>query len=235
MKKSLLFTVFLLISFLHKVSMNAQVIQMLPDDFEKEISAQKDPQLIDVCTPGEFAQRHIKGAVNLDFYKSDFKEVISLYDKESPMYVYCLAGGRSAQVVSLLSSLGFSKIIELKGGIKSWMNSGKPVVQITEPPKGMSDDEFNGLLASSSKVLVVFSTTWCPPCKKLQPVLDEVQTDLKESVLIHRLDGDTNKNQADRNSVEGFPTMVYYINGKEVWRNKGFIAKEEILKELNKF
>lgn len=210
-------------------NVTAQVRQLEPTGFQQELAAGKDIQLIDVCTPGEFSQRHITGAVNLDFYRSDFKEVLGLYDREKPVYVYCLAGGRSAQVVSLLGQLGFKNVTELKGGIRNWMSQGKPVDKITEAPKGMEDNEYNGIVASAEKVLIVFSTEWCPPCKRLQPSLDSVQAEIHDKVLIRRLDGDVNKLQADRHQVEGFPTLILYDKGKEVWRSKGYMRKDQLL------
>lgn len=50
--------------------------------------------LLDVRTPEEFAEGHLDGAVNLNWFEDDFKEKAAKLDKNKPIYLYCKAGGR---------------------------------------------------------------------------------------------------------------------------------------------
>lgn len=74
-----------------------------------------DIVIIDVRTPGEFASNHIKGAINIDFYASDFKEKISKLDTSKDYKVYCRSGNRSGQSVNLMKSLGFKNVENIGG------------------------------------------------------------------------------------------------------------------------
>mgnify|MGYP001563356701 FL=1 len=99
--------------------------QELPvvETVEKESFQQlmkKDYPLIDVRTPQEFSGGHIKNAVNIDFNAPSFKDQISELDREQPFLIYCAAGGRSAKAASLMNSMGFKKVYELKGGFRNW-------------------------------------------------------------------------------------------------------------------
>jgi rhodanese-related sulfurtransferase len=76
--------------------------------------------LIDVRTPQEFQGGHIENATNIDFNAADFTDKISALDKETPFLIYCAVGGRSARAASLMKSLGFKKVYELKGGYNNW-------------------------------------------------------------------------------------------------------------------
>ncbi|MDE6022613.1 MAG: rhodanese-like domain-containing protein [Muribaculaceae bacterium] len=77
-------------------------------------------QLLDVRTPEEFAEGHIKGAMNIDIYNKDFIDVAEkTLDKTKPVAVYCRSGRRSADAAGLLSEKGY-KVTNLEGGILAW-------------------------------------------------------------------------------------------------------------------
>ncbi|KAF2519128.1 rhodanese-like domain-containing protein [Flavobacterium salilacus subsp. salilacus] len=89
-------------------------------------SALKDKiQLVDVRTPAEFRQGHIKSAKNVDVSNADFEKRIQQLDKNKPIYVYCRSGHRSNMAARKMEKAGFSMIYDLKGGINAW--SGETV------------------------------------------------------------------------------------------------------------
>ena len=59
--------------------------------------------LLDVRTPQEYAQGHLPGSVNLPL---DRIQTIAV-DKDAPLFVYCLSGGRSQQACGWLSKQGY--------------------------------------------------------------------------------------------------------------------------------
>lgn len=78
--------------------------------------------LLDVRTPEEFAEGHLEGAVNMDWYQTDFTSKLESVDRDSKVYVYCKKGGRSAEAAKLMDSLGY-KVIDLTGGYDAWLNA----------------------------------------------------------------------------------------------------------------
>ncbi|NDI98963.1 rhodanese-like domain-containing protein [Flavobacterium sp. LaA7.5] len=89
-------------------------------------SALKDKiQLVDVRTPAEFRQGHIKSAKNVDVSNADFEKRIQQLDKNKPVYVYCRSGHRSKMAARKMEKAGFTMIYDLKGGINAW--SGETV------------------------------------------------------------------------------------------------------------
>lgn len=92
--------------------------------YNKEIK-KKDVQLIDVRTPEEYKEGHIKGAKNIDFFSEDFVEQFEEMDKNEPVYIYCRSGNRSAKASKKLSDAGFKNIIDLEGGYKAWTGKKK--------------------------------------------------------------------------------------------------------------
>ena len=88
-------------------------------DFKSNIDSVK-VQLIDVRTPEEFNEGHIKNALNIDFYESDFLTQMNKLDKSKPVYVYCRSGGRSGKTALQLKKQGFTEVYDLEGGILDW-------------------------------------------------------------------------------------------------------------------
>ena len=75
--------------------------------------------ILDVRTPEEYEEKHIKGAVNLPNETIKTEEITQLPDKEQLILVYCRSGNRSKQASQKLADLGYTNIVEF-GGIKDW-------------------------------------------------------------------------------------------------------------------
>ena len=83
-----------------------------------EFDEQENAILIDVRQPDEYAQGHIPGARSMPLQKlRDFS--LEVTDPDTPIYVYCLSGGRSARAVRALRGVGFTAVTDL-GGINAY-------------------------------------------------------------------------------------------------------------------
>ena len=84
--------------------------------------------VLDVRTPEEFATGHLEGAVMIDFQSPSFAADVVALGEETPVFVYCRSGNRSAQAVAAMTQLGFTDLTELDGGIVAWEAAGLPLV-----------------------------------------------------------------------------------------------------------
>ena len=98
-----------------------------PKQFSDKLANAKNITLLDVRTPGEFLEGHIKGAVNADWNGGGFENIVSEYDKSKSYFVYCLSGHRSGLAAEWMRSHGFKNVIELNGGINAWQSASLPV------------------------------------------------------------------------------------------------------------
>lgn len=55
--------------------------------------------------------------------------VRELPERDAPIVVSCLSGGRSGQVVAYLRELGYVDVHNLRGGIRAWVQEGRPVIR----------------------------------------------------------------------------------------------------------
>jgi phage shock protein E len=91
-------------------------------DFMTEIQERKYIQLLDVRTAQETDQGIIPGADKIDFYSETFKKELSELDKDTPLYIYCRSGGRSAKASAIAHELGFKEVYNLLGGYTAYTN-----------------------------------------------------------------------------------------------------------------
>jgi len=84
-------------------------------------------QVLDVRTAEEFAEGHIEGAVNIDYYADDFAAQLKSLDPNKQYVVHCRSGVRSGRSLPILKSAGVTKLIHLDGGIKAWMSADLPL------------------------------------------------------------------------------------------------------------
>jgi rhodanese-related sulfurtransferase len=191
-----------------------------------------DVQVLDVRTAAEFRTGYIKKALHADWNDSrQFSERTQHLDKNKPVYVYCLSGVRSASAANWLRKSGFALVYELKGGLISWKNSSKPI-EGSSVRKQMTIAEYEALTKSHAVVLVDFGAEWCPPCKKMEPILHEIQKEKAGQFILVKVDGGIDTDVLKSQSVDALPVFVVYKNGKEVWRKQGIVSKEELLQHL---
>lgn len=77
------------------------------------MSAQADSKnlvVLDVRTPEEFAETHVKESVNLDFLNPSFMTEVAKLDKSKTYKVYCRSGNRSGQAERMMKTLGFKDV-----------------------------------------------------------------------------------------------------------------------------
>lgn len=99
-----------------------------PDVASEAITDNPEAIVLDIRTAQEFSEGIIEGAVNIDFYATDFAAQLDGLDKDTQYVVYCRSGNRSGQSMSTFEELGFTHITEVDGGIVNWYNTGHPVV-----------------------------------------------------------------------------------------------------------
>lgn len=195
-------------------------------EFEQGIAG-SNIQLLDVRTAGEYQSGHLANALLADWTnEKEFRERVSALDKDKPVYTYCLSGARSGAATQWLQKNGFTAY-NLSGGINAWKQANRPVQQAI-PVKQLTEQEYFSLIPIDKTVLVDVGAVWCPPCRKMNPVVDSLAKADSNLFALVKIDGSDQSQVAKTLKIDGFPTFIIYKNGKETWRKQGALEPAEL-------
>lgn len=99
----------------------------------------------------------------------------------------------------------------------------------------INDDNLQSEMLDADKLaLLDFSGASCPPCKKLEPIMAELATEMAEKVVVGHCDVASARQTAMRYGVMSIPTVVFLKSGEEVDRFVGLKSKDQILQMIEK-
>ncbi|MBI1307906.1 MAG: thioredoxin [Bacteroidetes bacterium] len=207
-------------------------------EFDKQIKATSNPQILDVRTPEEFNTGHLANAQNINVNSSAFNQTVDLLSKDDTVFVYCKSGGRSGEAARRLIAKGFKNVYDLVGGTMSWEAAKLPLEggaaqsqsQNQNQAHGISVAEFDSVAKSQPTVLVDFYAPWCGPCKEMAPYLEKLKNQYPEDKLkIVKIDVDQNKTITQHFQISSIPTVQIYHDGKTVYDQPGVLNEEQIM------
>ena len=231
MKNKLIIAFSTLICFVSCQGQTTEKTQIIPAiEFAEKIKNTPNAQIIDVRTPQEFTVDHLENAQNINWLDTEFAPNTNKLNKTKPVFIYCKAGSRSHKAAAKLEELGFVAIYELQGGILKWEADG--LAKPSNKRIGINREQFDAFLHSEKKVLINFFAPWCAPCKKMEPFILKMQQDMKNKVIIVRLNADENKTIMKELKIEELPTLLLYENNNLKWQGSGFISEEDLKKQI---
>jgi len=89
--------------------------------------------------------------------------------------------------------------------------------------QAVTDGEFeNVVLKSDVPVLVDFWATWCPPCRMIAPIVEQIHAELGDRVKVVKMDTDENPSTAMSLGIASIPTVIIFKDGKLAERTIGY-------------
>lgn len=198
-----------------------------PAAFEQKLS-EPNIQLVDVRSEQEFADGGLPNAQNINYNGPDFESRIAKLDKNKPVLVYCLSGGRSGNAANKLQQMGFREVYNMQGGMVRWRSEGRKA----PAPKasGMSMAEYQKAVQGEGYVLVDFNAAWCAPCKKMLPWITQLAETRSSDLRLLKVDADQNAALLTEMGIKGIPYLELYQNGKRIYTQNGYISEEDFRK-----
>jgi len=99
----------------------------------------------------------------------------------------------------------------------------------------MTDDRFEEVvLKSKLPVVVDFGATWCGPCKKVEPIIEELSDEYEGKVVVVKCDVEECPGTAGMFGIMNIPTVLFFKDGKPVDKNVGAAPKKVFVEKLEK-
>lgn len=99
--------------------------------------------------------------------------------------------------------------------------------------KIVTSQNFEALQAEGLPLVLDFSATWCGPCKKIAPIIEELAGEYEGRVNIGKCDVDDNEELASQFGIRNVPTVLFIKDGKVVDRHVGAAAKSVFVEKIN--
>lgn len=88
------------------------------------------------------------------------------------------------------------------------------------------------VLASPLPVLVEFTADWCPPCKMIEPILEQIASQEAGRLTVRSLDVDTNPVTVLAYGILSMPTLALFVKGEIVVQTVGAKPRTAIMRDL---
>jgi thioredoxin 1 len=96
----------------------------------------------------------------------------------------------------------------------------------------VSEDNFDALLTSELPVLLDVYADWCPPCRRIAPLIEQLAVEIEGRALVAKLDSEAYPNLIARLGINSLPTFIVFDKGAEVHRMVGIQSRETLLARL---
>ncbi len=99
----------------------------------------------------------------------------------------------------------------------------------------VNEQNFNSVVVSSQiPVVVDFWAQWCGPCRKLTPVLEQIQNEFKDSIKVVKIDADKHVNISKEYGVISLPSILLFKDGELKEVMAGMMPKSAITSNIKK-
>lgn len=101
-------------------------------------------------------------------------------------------------------------------------------------PININEESFEiAVLKSPVPVIVDFWAPWCPPCKMLSPVLDEIAREKDGAVRVAKVNADDYPHLGHRFGIRSLPTLLLFNNGELKDTIIGLTGKRDIVAKID--
>ena len=101
------------------------------------------------------------------------------------------------------------------------------------PAKITAADFASEVLSSEIPVLADFYSDSCIPCKRMSPILSQLESEYAGKLKIVKINTNFEKELTEKYGVLAAPTLILFKDGAEVSRIRGAVKKEELISLIN--
>ncbi|MBO4641496.1 MAG: thioredoxin [Bacteroidaceae bacterium] len=101
--------------------------------------------------------------------------------------------------------------------------------------QNITSENFEELVSSGKPMILDFWASWCGPCRRVGPIIEELANDYEGQVIVGKCDIEEDEDLPMRFGVRNIPTILFIKNGEVVDKQVGAAARpvfEEKLKSI---
>ena len=96
--------------------------------------------------------------------------------------------------------------------------------------QSIKEDSFEKEVVNSElPVLIDFWAEWCGPCKEMNPILEEVSSEMEEKIKVLKINIDENPNIPTKYGVQSIPTLIIFKKGEAIATKVGASIKSDLI------
>ncbi len=98
-----------------------------------------------------------------------------------------------------------------------------------------NDENYNEYINQKNKLVVIdFWASWCGPCQRLKPVIEQVAEEYTDKAFIGKYNTENNEELIEKFNIRNIPTILFIKNGEVVDRLTGAVNKTSITETIDK-
>ena len=96
--------------------------------------------------------------------------------------------------------------------------------------QSIKEDSFEKEVVNSElPVLIDFWAEWCGPCKEMNPILEEVSSEMEKKIKVLKINIDENPNIPNKYGVQSIPTLIIFKKGEAIATKVGASIKSDLI------
>lgn len=100
--------------------------------------------------------------------------------------------------------------------------------KVFSKPVKVDSNNFNKILEENENVVVDFWAEWCPPCRLIAPIVEELAKEYAGKIVFAKLNTDENQLIAAKYGISAIPTLMFFKNGKPIDQIIGALPKDDL-------
>lgn len=97
----------------------------------------------------------------------------------------------------------------------------------------ITTSNFNEIVNGGKPVVIDFWATWCGPCRRVAPIMEELAADYEGKVVVGKVDVEEQDELAAQFGIRNIPTVLFVKDGKVVDKVVGAMPKSAYEEKIN--